>query len=270
MRLRARPRGRTLVFPCSNVRELKGAELRGGGAAPSVQFASSMETLLDVFYPPSCLACMKLVEGRAYFCEDCSYIVETLPSIHCVCCAEPGKFSSGRCQRCEKRPPPFSRSYAPFVHAGAVAHAIHLYKYEDRPELARPLAKLLFEGAKHFLEPRFALIPIPLHRRRYISRRYDQAGLLAHELSALSEVPVVWNGLNRTKETQRQVGLDEVAREANLADAFEATPALRGLRLVLIDDVFTTGATARAAARAVLNAGAREVRILTLARAWSM
>lgn len=229
-----------------------------------------MENLLDVFFPPSCLACQKLVEGRAYFCEDCGYIVETLPTVHCVSCAEPGKFPGGHCPRCEKRPPPFTRSYAPFVHAGAVAHAIHLYKYEDRPELARPLAKLLFEGAKHFLEPRFALVPIPLHKRRFISRRYDQAGLIASELSGLSEMPVVWNGLHRTKETQRQVGLDEGAREANLTGAFSATPAVRGLRVLLIDDVFTTGATARAAARAVLNAGACEARVLTIARAWSM
>lgn len=229
-----------------------------------------METFLDVFYPPSCLACQKLVEGRAFFCEDCSYIVETLPTIHCVCCAEPGKFPSGKCPRCERRPPPYTRSFAPFVHTGAVAHAIHLFKYEDRPDLARPLSKLLFDGARHFLEPRFALVAIPLHRRRYVSRRYDQAGLLAHELSTLSEMPVVWNGLIRSSETQRQVGLDEMEREANLHDAFDATPRLRGLRVLLIDDVFTTGATARAASRAVLDAGAREVRILTVARAWSM
>lgn len=229
-----------------------------------------METLLDVFYPPSCLACSKLVEGRAFFCEDCSFIVETLPTIHCLPCAEPGRYASGVCPRCEKRPPPFTRSFAPFVHAGAVAHAIHLYKYEDRPELARPLSRLLFDGARHFLEPRFALVPIPLHRTRYISRRYDQAALLAHELSQLSEMPVVWNGLVRSRETRRQVGLDERQREANLGEAFTSTRAVRGMRVMLVDDVFTTGATARAAAEAVLRGGAREVRVLTLARAWSM
>ena len=229
-----------------------------------------METFLDVFYPPSCIACQKLVGGRAFFCEDCSLIIETLPPMHCLCCAEPGVFDSERCPRCEKRPPPFTRAFAPFVHTGAIAHAIHLYKYEDRPELARPLAKLVFDGAGTFLPSRFALVPIPLHHRRYIARRYDQAGLLAKELSQLAELPVIWNALSRVRQTERQVGLDEGEREANVAGAFHCTEALRGMRVLLVDDVFTTGATARSAARAILKAGGREVRVLSVARAWSM
>lgn len=226
-----------------------------------------VEGLLDVVFPPACAACGAVIEQRQAFCERCSVEVSPLPEPGCGRCAEPGDFPGRLCPRCSHSPPPFERAWAPFSHEGAVAHAIHLFKYEDRPELAVPLARLLAEAAAPFASWADAVCAIPLHRSRYRERKYDQAHLLASELARAAGLPCLSGALQRIRATRRQVGLDEASRELNLAGAFQGSGSASGRRLLLVDDVFTTGATARAAARAAMDAGALRVRILTLARA---
>jgi ComF family protein len=152
-----------------------------------------------------------------------------------------------------------------------VARAIHRFKYEDHPELAAPLGELLAGEARSFLDraPGF-VVALPLHTRRYHARKYDQAQLLAGVLAKATgrEAPVGW--LSRTRDTQRQVGLSEAERAHNVEDAFTAAPTVKGREVLLVDDVFTTGATARAAASALREAGAVQVEVLTLARAFSL
>jgi ComF family protein len=166
--------------------------------------------------------------------------------------------------------PPMVESHAPFVHHGPVSRAIHRWKYEDHPELTRSLAQLLVEHAGDFLErapP--CLVAIPLHRQRLWERRYDQAELLARELASL--LGASWAGglMKRQRKTRRQVGLLEDAREANVRDAFVATREGHGENVLLLDDVLTTGATARAACKALRTAGFGEIWLVTLARAHS-
>ena len=225
-----------------------------------------VEGLVDVVFPPSCAACGAIVEQRQALCERCSLQVSPLPP-GCERCAEPGEFPARLCPRCSRLPPPFERAWAPFSHEGAVAHAIHLFKYEDRPELAVPLARLLAEGAAPFASWADAVSAIPLHQSRFRERKYDQAHLLASELARATGLRSLPDALLRVRATRRQVGLDEASRELNVAGAFLGSASARGRRLLLVDDVFTTGATARAAARAAMEAGALGVRILTLARA---
>jgi ComF family protein len=226
-----------------------------------------MDGLLELLYPPACVACDEVLSGAGFFCEACAAETLETPSPHCRCCSEPGRFPSGRCPRCAARPPPFSGAYAPFEHEGAVARAIHRFKYEQRPDLARPLASLLASHATDFLlGARGVLVPAPLHVRRYRERGYDQATLLAVELSAVLRRPVHDDWLTRTRETARQVGLSEDARDANVRGAFEAARAVQGHEVVLVDDVYTTGSTASEATRQLLEAGASRVAVLTLAR----
>lgn len=227
-----------------------------------------MEGFLELIYPPACVACDEVLPGAGFFCEACAELVLDVPAPRCRRCAEPGAFPKSTCPRCESRPPPFATAFAPVEHDGSVAKAIHRFKYEQRPDLARPLASLLARSAKTFLEANpAALVPVPLHHERFRERGYDQATLLAVELGAVLRRPVRDGWLERTRATQRQVGLTEDARDANMQGAFSCAPSVRGHDVVLIDDVYTTGSTASEATRTLLAAGAGRVVVLTLARA---
>lgn len=132
------------------------------------------------------------------------------------------------------------------------------------------MGKLLNSEARTFLSTAAPVVcAIPLHERRFRERKYDHARLLALALAKRSDRPIL-QALTRHRATERQVGLSEVDRELNVAGAFRASSAVRNQRVLLVDDVFTTGATARAAAAALLEAGADEVQVLTLARAFSV
>ncbi len=226
--------------------------------------------LLDVLYPPACLACARVLPAASPFCETCDTAVERLPPAVCRTCAEPGTFPTGLCPRCRAEPPPFARAWAPFAHEGPVARAIHRFKYEDHPELAAPLGELLADEARDFLSRAPArVLALPLHPRRFHERQYDQAQLLASALAQATGRKSPVGLLTRARETRRQVGLTEAERAGNVAGAFTASPEVAGHPVLLVDDVLTTGATARAAATALREAGAPHVEVLTLARAFS-
>ena len=187
----------------------------------------------------------------------------------CPVCGEPGDeallplLRPRRCRPCRERAPPFATARAPYLHGGALCEAIHRLKYGGAEELARPLA-MLFEGCE---PPRAQVVAhIPLHPARLRARGYDQAALLARELARRLGLPARAL-LDRVRPTRPQVGLDRTRREANVGGAFRARRAAAGLRVCLVDDVLTTGATAAAAARALLAAGAARVEVRTLSRA---
>ena len=124
--------------------------------------------VLEIFFPPSCVACDDVLPTRGFFCEACGHLVEEIPSVHCARCGEPGRFAHETCPRCASSAPAFASAFAPFEHDGSVARAIHRFKYEDHPELARPLGGLLAASAAQFLERTPAVVcPIPLHEKRF-------------------------------------------------------------------------------------------------------
>ena len=218
---------------------------------------------LDLIFPLRCAACD--APGESPFCGVCA---ETLVPLGggCPLCGAPSDdapLRPRRCVHCRARPPPFALATAPWLHGGALAEAIHRLKYDRREDLG-PALGVLFEGCA---PPRSdCLCPIPLHPRRLRERGYDQARLLADAASKRFRLPVE-SLLARVRDTGQQVGRDRAARERNLRGAFRASPRARGLRVCLIDDVLTTGATAAAAAEALLLAGAARVEVRTLARA---
>lgn len=233
--------------------------------------------LLDLLFPPGCAACGAR-PAAGPFCAGCSSRIETLPQLRCPRCAGPlptfGR-SDGRregegaplCPDCAEALPPFVRLTACFVHGGAVADAIHRLKYRGRREVARPLGGLLATVARLDRDAVDGIVPIPLHRSRLRERGFDQAALLARALSRQLGLPLLVGLLRRTRDTAHQVGLDRAGRRRNVAGAFRASPRAVGRRLLLVDDVVTTCATAREASRALLDAGAREVRVVAVARA---
>lgn len=240
---------------------------------------SVLRGALSLLFPSDCPGCGTLVEEGVLFCDPCAWTLEPLGD-HSPCprCGEPqsqaidgpGHRPDRLCRRCRIALPPFSRAAAGYLHHAALARAIHRLKYGDRPELADGLAQLLATGMSSFLLTAPSLIcPLPLHGSRALSRAYDQAGLLAACLARHTGRTLFPAALRRVRLTRSQVGLSEAAREQNLAEAFAADPRVEGARLLLVDDVMTTGATARAATKALRAAGAREVQVLALARAAS-
>ncbi len=216
--------------------------------------------LLDLLYPPRCAACGEAGEP---FCASCAEALVS-PGEGCPRCGRPGRAAT--CGACLLHPPSFEAVQAGGLFGGPLADAIHALKYADRPALARPLGRWLADRVS--LPPGAMVVAVPLGRRRRLTRGYDQAGRLAEQLARATGAPRLAGALRRVRETPPQVGRSRAARAANVAGAFAADPRrVAGRELVLVDDVVTTGATADAAARALLAAGARRVTVVALARA---
>jgi ComF family protein len=225
-----------------------------------------LRSIPALLFPDRCASCDSLTEGP--FCATCADTLLPVPA-GCPLCGEPGDeallpvLRPRRCSRCRTAPPPYARAEAPYLLGGALADAVHRFKYEGREELARVLSTL-FAACQ---SPRAEVVaPIPLHPRRLRQRGYDQAALLAREAARQWGLPMR-PLLRRVRPTPRQVGSDRRRREENVRGAFRAVPAAADRRICLVDDVFTTGATAAEAARTLLSAGAIRVEIRTLARA---
>lgn len=228
----------------------------------------STDGLLVLFFPPTCVACDEVLPSPGYFCEGCSASVSELPTSRCARCAEPGAFEGQRCPRCTAQQPSFDGAFAPFEHEGALATAIHRFKYGGHAELSRALGQLMAQRSASALTSMPGdICPLPLHDGRYLERGYDQATLLAVEVAKILRRPLGDSFLTRVRATQRQVGLSESDRDTNVHGAFMATASVTGRSVVLVDDVLTTGSTAREAARVLKAAGATKVFVLTLARA---
>ena len=171
--------------------------------------------------------------------------------------------AEGRCALCRSGLRGFDAAYSFGAYEGVLRELIHLYKYGRVRSLARPLSALLARALPRD-EAFDAAVPVPLYWRRRLQRGFNQAELLARGLSKRTGIPVV-RGLGRVRPTPAQAGLATSARRQNVARAFRARN-VRGMRILLIDDVMTTGATAASCALALKQAGARRVALLTVAR----
>jgi len=218
--------------------------------------------LLDLLYPPRCAACGEPAD-EGPFCPLCAEAIEPVGR-GCCSCGEPGP--EERCGACHASPPAFAAVRAGGLYGGPLAEAVRALKYGGRPAVARPLGGWL--AARAGLPSGAALVAVPLARRRRITRGYDQAALLTGHLARACGGRRLRGALRRVRETPPQVGRSRAARARNVAGAFAADPrAVAELDVWLVDDVVTTGATADAAARALLQAGARSVTVVALARA---
>jgi ComF family protein len=167
-------------------------------------------------------------------------------------------------------PPAYYRARAAVRFDDVARTLVHALKYGDRLDLAPMMGRWMATAGRSLTAEADAIIPVPLHWRRYWARRFNQSALLAEAIAKASQVPLVLGALRRVKATPQQVGLSQSARALNVQGAFRVSPsgkaAVAGRRLILVDDVITTGATVDASARALLRAGAAEVNVLTFAR----
>ncbi len=243
------------------------------------QVIIATRAILDLILPPRCRICNSSTVGERipWVCQACWLAVVYIKPPICYQCGQP--FASPlegiasathRCGACRLTPPPYIKARAIGFYQGVLRDMIHAMKYQRIYGLVRPLADLLFSQFKFHWGERMPdlLIPVPLHRRRRRQREFDQALALARHVSQEINIPLRENLLIRHRHTASQVGLSAVQRRRNVRGAFQLreAQACQGRSLLLIDDVYTTGATIRECARLLQQAGADWVGVYTLAR----
>lgn len=228
---------------------------------------------LDALVPPTCPVCDAPVEAAGLICSACFPRFRPIAPPLCDGCGLPVRgedIPTPLCPACRAQPPLFRRARAVWLYGGAAKDLILRLKYADREDLAPTLGRLMARAGAELLREADLLVPVPLHLRRLVARRYNQAALLARAVAVASGVPAAVDALRRTRATPPLAELSREEREASLIDAFAVRPRwrgrLRGRRVVLIDDVLTSGATAEACAEALLAAGAGAVDVLAAAR----
>ncbi|MGH6836806.1 MAG: ComF family protein [Methylocella sp.] len=230
----------------------------------------------DTVFPPACLNCRQSTGASGSLCAACWAQVRFIERPFCERLGTPFAVDLGSegllSPEAVANPPVFARARAvAHFDDGPVRQLVHRLKYSDRMELAKPLGAWMARAGNELLADADLLVPVPLHRRRLVARRFNQANSLAQAISAQCGVPVDPFALARVKATPSQVGLSRTQRALNMQGAFRVTEGLEakveGRAIVLVDDVMTSGATANAASRALLRGGAKRVDVLVFARA---
>ncbi len=226
-----------------------------------------------VLFPPVCAGCRRQVLEPGVLCGACWSRLGFLERPWCPVMGTPFSHEMGEgflSAEAIADPPPFERARAAVSYGGVARDMVQALKYRDRTDLAPWLAKWMARVGAELVAEADLVVPVPLHRRRFFSRGFNQSAELGRALAKQGGVPFSPSALRRVKPTRRQVGLERGEREANVRGAFrvppEAGPAVAGRRILLVDDVYTTGATVRAAARALKRGGAGAVDVLTFAR----
>lgn len=235
--------------------------------------AAAARALLSLLYPASCEQCGAGVEHPRYLCEACAAGAVRIEAPFCRVCSEPfpgaisGPFT---CSNCAGRQFHFTCAVARYRSKGVVRDFIHRFKYWREFHLRHPLASWAAEAlddARIRERPVDALVPVPLFIARERHREFNQAAVLARLVGRRAGIRVI-NCLARTRNTASQLSFDRTMRMENLRNAFKMrhSSGVRGLHLVLVDDVLTTGSTLDECARVLLEGGAATVRAITVAR----
>lgn len=233
-----------------------------------------LRVLLDVILPPVCHICHSFIPNAStlHICPICRDRLPLVLSPLCTVCGIPfiGTGGDHRCGACLTNPPHFDSARAHFLYEGAIRDLIHSFKYNQKTHLRSPLALLTLEGVGGFLadhQPHL-IVPVPLHRSRLRQRGFNQAVLLGRVLSRRLSIPMLTDALTRTRPTEPQIQLSAAERRLNVKGAFTVTKpdSVAGKRILLLDDVMTTGSTMDECARELKKAGADMVTAVTIAR----
>lgn len=235
---------------------------------------SLARTLLDLVYPRVCPGCGRPATGALTICWECRAGLEWIGRPFCRVCGDPAEGmieQAYTCGSCVHARPAFDGARSAARHRGALRDALHAFKYRGALGLADDLAGLL-EGclSAHYGGMRWdAVLCVPLAGKRQRERTYNQAALLASRLSRRMGTPLLRGALRRTRETQTQIHLTARQRRLNVRGAFgpgRTADWVEGRRVLLVDDVMTTGATVNECARVLKSAGAMRVHVVTVAR----
>lgn len=240
---------------------------------------------IDAILPPRCGGCGELTDTTHAVCADCWAGLRFITAPQCACCGYPfelddsanivdgaGDGANILCGGCLQKKPAFDMARAALVYDDHSREYLLRFKHADRGDLTPLLARWVYQAGKEIWNQADLIVPVPLHRKRLLKRRYNQSGLLAANLSRMTDVP--WDGLvlRRARNTRSLGGLGPSSRKREVGGAFavDAVRAVKcnlaGARVVLIDDVLTTGATANACVRVLKQSGAMHVSVITVAR----
>ena len=231
------------------------------------------ESVLSLLAPPKCASCGKVLSQENVFCESCNNTFRLVEEPFCSICGLPFKTRVGSnhlCASCRNEPVWFDRARAMFVYEGAVRKAIHRFKYHAGLFQARTLGEMLANvvGDLSASSSWDLITPVPLHETKLRQRGFNQALLLSKYAARRVGISLEVETLRRTRLTRPQVELSGTERLKNVRNAFKVVSpeVFDNRRVLLVDDVFTTGATLRECARVLKKAGASRVDAVTLAR----
>jgi ComF family protein len=235
--------------------------------------AASLRLALDVALPPLCPSCREPLGDGIGLCATCWSKLSMIEPPYCARLGIPFRYDAGPgllSMEAIASPPAYQRARAAVRYDDVARTLVQAYKYGDRLDLAPVMGRWMARAGRELLADADALIPVPLHWRRLWARRFNQSAALARQVSKASGVRVMPDALRRVRATPQQVGLNKSERAENVQGAFRvpenARAAVAGKRLILVDDVLTSGATADTCARALLRSRAAQVDVLVFAR----
>lgn len=232
--------------------------------------------MIDMILPPRCIVSGEIVDQQGMLSPEAWAGLNFIADPQCNRCGFPFDFDDGEinegniCLGCSKSPPLFNKSRSALVYDDMSRDIILGFKHGDQTESVPSFIPWLMQAGGKIIDKTDYIVPVPLHRFRLIKRRFNQAGLMAQYLSKASHIPVVLDALVRKRATETQGHLNSNERKKNVKNAFNVHPGyvdeFNGKTILLIDDVYTTGATIQECTKVLLKAGASSVNVLTLAR----
>jgi ComF family protein len=245
---------------------------RGALQACRSAWTHATKLALDIALPTLCIACREPVDGEGV-CAACWGQLSFIEPPYCPRLGIPFVFDPGPellSMEAIANPPAYQRARAAVRYDEVARTLVHALKYQDRTDLAPMMGRWMARAGREMLDSADLLVPVPLHWRRAWHRRYNQSGALARIIARQSRVPLDGDLLQRVRATEQQVGLSRPQRASNVQGAFQVSKErqseVNGRRIILVDDVLTSGATVDACARALLRAKAAQVDVLVFAR----
>jgi ComF family protein len=234
---------------------------------------AALRLALDFALPPLCPSCREPLSDGVGLCAPCWSKLSLIEPPYCARLGIPFVYDPGAgllSMEAIANPPAYDRARAAVRYDDVARKLVQGFKYSDRLDLAPMMGRWMARAGRELLAEADTLVPVPLHWRRQWTRRFNQSAALAGAISAVCNVPVVHGVLKRVRATPQQVGRSKTERAENVQGAFRVRPEqkadIAGRRLILVDDVLTSGATVDACARALLRAGAAHIDVLVFAR----